>query len=72
MNSNKLKWALMSLNELKPVTWTESQNRPKWALMSSKDPKYIQNDPIWTQNRPKWDQMSKPKSTEKSVNELRF
>ena len=25
--------------------------------MSSKDPKYIQNDTIWTQNRPKYAQI---------------
>ena len=29
--------------------------------MSSKDPKYIQNYPIWAQNKPTWAQMSKPK-----------
>ena len=29
--------------------------------MSSKDPKYIQDDPICVQNRRKWGQMSKPK-----------
>ena len=29
--------------------------------MSSKDPKYIENYPIWAQNRAKWGQMSKPK-----------
>ena len=58
MSSNESKWAQTSLNE---PTWTESQNGPQWALMSSKDPKYIQNDPIWAPNRPKWAQMSKPK-----------
>ena len=39
--------------------------------MSLKDPKYIQNDPIWAQNRLKWAQMSKRKSAEKSLNELK-
>ena len=29
--------------------------------MSSKDPKYIQNDPIWAENSLKGAQMSKPK-----------
>ena len=46
MSSNEYKWAQTSLNE---PTWAESQNGPKWALMSSKDPKYIQNDPKWAQ-----------------------
>ena len=34
--------------------------------MSSKDPKYIQNNPIWAQNGPKGAQMCKP------INELRI
>ena len=39
--------------------------------MSSKDNKFIQNDPIWAQNSPKGAQMSKPKPAEKSLNELK-
>ena len=40
--------------------------------MGTKDPKYIQNDPIWAQNRTKLAQISKPKSTEKNLNELKW
>ena len=40
--------------------------------MSSKDPKYIQNDPIWAQNRPKLGHMSTPKEAQMSLNELKF
>ena len=58
MNSNESKWAQTSLNKPK---WAESQNGPIRAEMSSKDAKYIQNDPTWAQNRSKWSQMSKPK-----------
>ena len=40
--------------------------------MSSKDPKYIQNNPIWTQNDHKWAHMSKPEWTEKNLNEIKL
>ena len=45
-------------------------NRSKWAWKSSKDPKYIQNDPIWAQYLPKWTQIIKFKWAEESLNEL--
>ena len=40
--------------------------------MSSKDPKYIQNNPIWTQNDHKWAHMSKPEWAEKNLNEIKL
>ena len=40
--------------------------------MGLKDPKYIQNDPIWPHNGPKRAQMTKPKWAEKSLNELKW
>ena len=39
--------------------------------MGLKDPKYIQNDPIWALNDPKRAQMTKPKGAEKSLNEIK-
>ena len=39
--------------------------------MSSKDPKYIQNNPIQAQNGPKWAQESKPKYAKKCLNKLK-